>query len=133
MSEWLTTGQMIDRLKVGEVAVPNNREYLPVKRTEKGFIWVDPKTHEQSKIHQDYFRIDRYTLDIKWSIIPKYVTFSEAMKALMNGKTVWVWVSDKKEAGYYIDKENGKLWAIVRNCTVPVENIYFGDKWTIEE
>jgi hypothetical protein len=132
MSEWLTTGQMIDRLKVGEVAIPDDEKYLAVKRTKDGFIWVDRDTHEQSKIHQDYFKIHCYTIRLKWRILPRYVSFEEAMKALMNGKTVWLWQGDEK-VGYYIDKESGKLWAIAGDCTAPVEKIYFGEKWTIEE
>jgi hypothetical protein len=133
MSEWLTTGEMIDRLKVGEVAIPDQKEYLAVKRTKDGFIWVDRNTYEQSKIHRDYFKINCYTVELKWRILPRYVSFDEAMKALMNGKTVWLWLGDKKEAGYYIDRKSGKLWAIAGDCTAPVEKIYFGEKWTIEE
>jgi hypothetical protein len=132
MSEWLTTGQMIDRLKVGEVAIPDDEKYLAVKRGMGGFIWVNRHTFEKSEIHKDYFRIDRYTVGLKWRILPKYVSFEEAMKALMNGKTVWLWQGDEK-VGYYIDRKSGKLWAIAGDCTAPVEKIYFGEKWTIEE
>lgn len=133
MSEWLTTGEMIDRLRIGEVAIPDDKKYLAVKRGLGGFIWVNRHTFEKSEIHKDYFRIDRYTVGLKWRILPKYVSFDEAMKALMNGKTVWLWKGDEKEAGYYIDKESRKLWAIVGDSTAPVNRIWFGDKWTIEE
>ena len=133
MSEWLTTGEMIDRLKVGEVAIPDDEKYLAVKRGIGGFIWVNRHTFEKSEIHKDYFRIDRYTVGLKWRILPKYVSFDEAMKALMNGKTVWLWQDDEKETGYYIDKESRKLWVIVGDSTAPVNRIWFGDKWTIEE
>jgi hypothetical protein len=138
MSELLTTGQMIDRLKIGEVAIPNQKEYLAVKRIEDGFIWVDRNTHEQSKIHQDYFRIDRYTVDIKWSIIPKYVTFSEAMKAIEEGKNVICYFRDEK---IKIESSNGKVSSITYKsgacesgggASIPFAWIHAG-KWTIEE
>jgi hypothetical protein len=130
MSEWLTTGEMIDRLKVGEIAEAydeNGEKLFRVQRT--------------SEYHRPFKNLDNWnnelilnepSLKYKWRIVPRYVSFEEAMKALMNGKTVWLWVNDNK-AGYYIDKESGKLWAIVGDCTAPVEKIYFGDKWTIDE
>jgi hypothetical protein len=133
MSEWLTTGQMIDRLKIGEVAIPDDEKYLAVKRGMGGFIWVNRHTFEKSEIHKDYFRIDRYTVGLKWRIIPSYVSFTEAAKALMNGKTIWLWEDGEKKIGYYIDKESGKLWAIVGELAGKVDGIQFGSQWTIEE
>jgi hypothetical protein len=138
MSEFLTTGQMIDRLKIGEVAVPNNKEYLAVKRIEDGFIWVDRNTHEQSKIHQDYFRIDRYTLDIKWSILPKYVSFEEAKVAYENGKIIGLH-NDNSEKVIWFKKVNNKhLYSFNKeNWSFSFVSLTWRDilegKWTIEE
>jgi hypothetical protein len=127
MSEWLTTGQMIDRLKVGEVAIPDQKEYLAVKRTEKGFIWVDRNTYEQSKIHQSYFRVDCFTVNIKWRILPRYVSFEEAMKALADGKKVSVLIEGNKiplviEKDSFVRFFSGRKWIDLIN-----------GKWTIEE
>ncbi|MGG3893160.1 hypothetical protein [Geobacillus stearothermophilus] len=125
MSEWLTTGQMIDRLKPGEIAESKNR---------KAYYDSNCQLIEESKATGEKrpFTIYSGNKSPIWRILPRYVSFEEAVKALMNGKTVWLWQGDEK-VGYYIDKESGKLWAIVGDSTAPVEKIYFGEKWTIEE
>jgi hypothetical protein len=135
MSEWLTTGQMIDRLKIGEVAVSNRCNWYVTKDTSGNLYYTDEKgkTFDKGYGWDGWCVLSSAFVNEQWRILPRYVNFEEAMKALMNRKTVWLWVSDKKEAGYYIDKESGKLWAIVGDCTAPVEKIYFGDKWTIED
>ncbi|UYL93804.1 hypothetical protein NIIg97_gp63 [Geobacillus phage vB_GthS_NIIg9.7] len=135
MSEWLTTGEMIDRLKVGEVAECVNENYKVMFKATEGLVYVDDDGKTKKKLGLDgRFIIANSVLknQLRWRILPRYVSFEEAMKALMNGKTVWLWQGDEK-AGYYIDKESGKLWAIVGDSTAPVNRIWFGDKWTIEE
>jgi hypothetical protein len=135
MSEWLTTGEMIDRLKVGEVAEAVSGmvkgwkvEKLPADENfGERIVWRDVLGVDRNVI-----QLNENVINAKWRILPKYVSFEEAMKALMNGKTVWLWQGDEK-VGYYIDRKSGKLWAIAGDCTAPVEKIYFGEKWTIEE
>jgi hypothetical protein len=124
MSEWLTTGEMIDRLEEGEVA-EDSKQLMTAS-------WDGGKLKFKIIDGSEYDYITLNDRNLKWRILPRYVNFEEAMKALMNGKTVWLWVNDNK-VGYYIDKESGKLWAIVGDCTAQVEKIYFSDKWTIEE
>ncbi|UYL94101.1 hypothetical protein PK51_gp54 [Geobacillus phage vB_GthS_PK5.1] len=135
MSEWLTTGEMIDRLKAGEVAECVNENYKVMFKATEGLVYVDDDGKTKKKLGLDgKFIIANSVLknQLRWRILPRYVSFEEAMKALTNGKTVWLWQGDEK-VGYYIDKESGKLWAIAGDCTAPVEKIYFGEKWTIEE
>jgi hypothetical protein len=131
MSEWLTTGQMIDRLKVGEVAIPDDEKYLAVKRTKDGFIWVDRDTHEQSKIHQDYFKIHCYTIRLKWRILPRYVSFEEAMKALREGKKVRFHVREGKSIPFTSQSYLENIYS-VHGCSLSWEYLLEG-KWTIEE
>ncbi|MEK4302410.1 hypothetical protein MKY30_23920 [Oceanobacillus sp. FSL W8-0428] len=90
MSELLTTGQMIDRLKVGEIAVGDVSELgkvIQVIKRESGGI----------KLLEDGFGERTLMLDggvvdsVKWRIQPNYVSFEEAMKALEQGKRIrWI-------------------------------------------
>jgi hypothetical protein len=74
----LTTGQMIDQLKEGEVA-ENKLEERFVKKAG-------------SVVRADDFSIPMKTthvrLEQKWRIIPAYVAFDDAMMAMRDGKTV---------------------------------------------
>ncbi|PAV30293.1 hypothetical protein CIL05_07435 [Virgibacillus profundi] len=77
MGDWLTTGQMIDKLKVGERAdsVKKFTGYN-VTKTNRGIVFGDGEPLFMNSV----------ALDIKWKITPVYVTFEEAMKALKEGK-----------------------------------------------
>lgn len=86
MSEWLTTGQMIDALKVGEIAETNEQAdfVYRVKKAESGSIMYLDDKGELSR-----FLVIRDSIaKLKWRILPKYVSFEEAMKALKEGKFV---------------------------------------------
>jgi len=128
MSEWLTTWEMFSRLKDGEIAVSDDEKVRVRKFGRNSYYQVDWEGNYLCQITLTTSFVEK-----KWRILPRYVSFEEAMKALMNGKTVWLWQGDEKEAGYYIDKESGELWAIVGDSTAPVNRIWFGDKWAIEE
>jgi hypothetical protein len=89
-TEWLTTGQMIDRLRVGECAecinVPgikgmNKSASYQVKKVKDGHIkWCDG---------MDTLIMAKFIVDeAKWRIIPQFVSFEEAMKALHEEKIV---------------------------------------------
>lgn len=90
MRELLTTGQMIDKLKVGEIAVGEVSELgtvIQVIKRESGGI----------KLLEDGFGERTLMLDggvvdsVKWRIQPNYVSFEEAMKALEQGKRIrWI-------------------------------------------
>lgn len=72
----LTTGEMIDQLKVGEIAQDKNGEI--VRRGNEGI-----ETSEGKFINCNYLFLSQ-----KWHILPKYVSFEEAMQALKEGKRV---------------------------------------------
>lgn len=79
MSEWLTTGRMIDTLKVGEVAVSDVG--TTVIRNKSGDIGSkDSPTNT--------ICINSVVAKRKWRILPKFVSFEEAMKAHEAGKVV---------------------------------------------
>jgi hypothetical protein len=78
MSEWLTTGQMLDVLRVGEIA--EGSTHWEVRKLDDGSV-VELNSGNQ-------FKLDIGFLNESWRIIPKYVSFEDAMKALEAGKKV---------------------------------------------
>ena len=84
----LSTGEMIDSLRVGEKAevakyppyVLNFREDAYVINDGSRFLWDDG----------DQFMINSSTKNIKWRIIPQFVSFQEAMKEIRKGKTAFL-------------------------------------------
>lgn len=136
MSDLLTTGQMIDRLKVGEVAECIEGVLKGIRL--KKFISKDSGQFYLAREDGSDFHISLIEsyLNCKWRIIPEFVTFDKAMVALMEGKTVWAWEDGEIFIGYYIDKETGKLWGITHDAegaTSPVTHIGFYKKWMIGE
>lgn len=94
MTKLLTTGQMIDQLKPGEIAELDKRHikrvenicYDSVKRDRYGNIrWYKI---DKNKISSDCLEINDIAINYKWRILPNYVSFDKAMQALKEGKTV---------------------------------------------
>jgi hypothetical protein len=124
MKEWLTTGQMIDRLKVGEVAKNQSYEGC-IKRTEAGLIECNDE-HEPVKP----LKIDNEILESMWIILPKYVSFEEAMKALKEGKKVYF--HRNGEVIHFHNKPKFRSVATLENSDLTLQDLIEG-KWTIEE
>jgi hypothetical protein len=82
MSEWLTAGEMIDKLKIGEIAESKNfKAYF-----DKNFQLVSESKNTGVVTE---FTIWSGTRNQKiWRIAPKYVTFGEAMIAHVKKATV---------------------------------------------
>ncbi|WP_313429608.1 hypothetical protein [Siminovitchia terrae] len=83
MSEWLTTGQMVDRLQVGEVAESDDGK-LTAKWNEYDKIVFNNTSNGggRNSLHL-------YDLGRRWRILPKFVSFDDAMKAHEAGKVVF--------------------------------------------
>jgi len=80
MTKLLTTGEMIDTLKVGEVAeCVNDHVYqgCKVMRKETGL-----------QFESTPFVISEKTFNAKWHILSRYVPLDEAIKAYKEGKTI---------------------------------------------
>lgn len=101
MSELLTTGQMIDRLKVGEIAVGEVDDYgieVEVFKNETGHIlFCDTEAFLETSAEM----VD----EVKWRIEPKYVSFEEAVKAWKQGKRI-KWISPDRTHEKYIHTKN---------------------------
>jgi hypothetical protein len=139
MSELLTTGELIDRLKVGEVAEA-------VKGMVKGWkvekLPADDDFGERI-VWKDVLGVDgkvvllnENVINAKWRILPKYVSFDEAMKALMDRKTVRVWANGEKTTISLRMDDKGTLYAFFEHDCGDEKvrsAICLGDKYTIEE
>ncbi|MBT2601401.1 MULTISPECIES: hypothetical protein [unclassified Oceanobacillus] len=126
--ELLTTGQMIDQLKVGEVARnDNDSNTIFVKRAETGGIY---KCFKDGTTRESAFLVSAF-VDSKWRILPNYVSFEDAMKALKDGKTVELHIDGKDDLVVqdYLDPDPIREFC-VSNCTF--KELLEG-KWTIEE
>jgi len=137
MSEWLTTGEMIDRLKVGDVAehnCANVRVYFQdgkLKRDVSGTV-IDFLIHEN-------------TPSVKWRILPKYVSFEEAMKAFVNGIKVKVELFEQKEVYEYqlidgvfhyrnLKRGDDEMYRASEASGIGIRGVFIAKgKWTIEE
>ncbi|WP_077317593.1 hypothetical protein [Virgibacillus proomii] len=130
----ITTGEMIDQLKDGEVAerifekigVCSDR-FTKAKKDIDGELMFYNEQREQ-------WELDRLTsslINSKWRILPNYVSFNEAMKALKDGNRV-AFHSDGKR--YYVEPTESEIFRISsRNIGVfSLLDLYNG-KWTIED
>jgi hypothetical protein len=131
MSEWLTTGEMIDRLKVGEEAETHPDDvYVRVKRFENGIYRMYVVGGESTGIvegDEGPLRLNDMYINLRWRILPRYVSFEEAMKALADGKKVSVLIEGNKiplviEKDSFVRFFSGRKWIDLIN-----------GKWTIEE
>ena len=88
MKEWLTTGQMIDQLKTGDIAEGVEGFYKGTKleKTDCGEILY--LNRDKSHSINNFFELNCFTDKAKWRIIPKFITFGEAMIAHSNKRTV---------------------------------------------
>ena len=133
MSEWLTTGQMIDKLKVGEVAECVNENYKVMFKATEGLVYVDDDGKTKKKLGLDgKFIIANSVLknQLRWRILPRYVNFEEAMKALREGKKVNFHHQGHDFVVRNIDISSDMSW--VDKLGYTLQNLLEG-KWTIEE
>lgn len=129
MSEWITTGQLIDTLKVGEVAEVDKKTTpysvfieCYVVKTNDSISWCEGK--DGTKIGSP-LALGGGALEYKWRILPQYVTFEEAMKALRE---------DKKVKVIYPNGEHDYIYSKHRNIDSldATWNEFLEGKWTIE-
>jgi hypothetical protein len=132
MNEWLTTGQMIDRLKVGEVAESEWGHRVTIFHEEGDITFIDKNgTRDLTKGVNGSFVITSAMRKAKWRILPRYVSFEEAMKALREGKKVRFHVREGKSIPFTSQSYLENIYS-VHGCSLTWEYL-FQDKWTIEE
>lgn len=134
MGELLTTGQMIDQLRVAEIAelsvkhqIPkeHGKSYKKVTKTANGdIVWMsDTGVVDLGKPLILY----GHTVNWEWRILPNYVFFEKAMKALKDGKRVTFHAGEEK---YQITSS----WCLVNDWVNQFNwNDLMENTWTIEE
>lgn len=131
MSEWMTTGQMIDRLKNGEIAECRGEKWRVTNRNN-AIIYVDEDgKQDTNKGDKGYMiLVNSIVSRAEWRILPKYVSFEEAMQALKDGLVVR---THDGSGGYY--EFDGKETFTQLAKEYPVIRIYelMDMKWTIAE
>ncbi|KIL72363.1 hypothetical protein [Bacillus badius] len=127
MSELLTTGEMIDRLQAGEMAEGMIDDCsLCVTKGKDGAIVVCEEDGSPIKSGRLYLSLTATPMNLSWRIIPNYVSFDEAMKALQEGKIVNVFIDNNK---YHFKAENP--FVLEEMSGYSFKNL-FEAKWTIE-
>lgn len=123
MSELLTTGQMIDRLKVGESAINNMLVVHKVTKLNNGDIVRIDVENDRDILP---FNLCYAVIKSKWRILPNYVSFEEAMKAYKEGKVI------RSHLPMTNDVENIKTYSITEDdfFDIMIERITEG-KWSI--
>lgn len=127
MSEWITFGQMIDKLKVGEVA-ENEYGNQYAKSTMGG---IGPIKDPEENIF-----VNGTLVKSKWRILPKYVSFEEAMavvKSKTNKSVFWHYEGQKIHVSKYTMFDT--IMAVVEDedLSIPRFDDLFIEKWSIEE
>lgn len=115
----LSTGEMIDSLRVGETAVSDRGGYKVFY--DGGALFYDDGIGKPSR-----FFIDLEDKNRKWRIVPQYVTFEEAMEALKEGKKVNYYDQEGNYLGYIIPTTS------LRTITGSFERL-FDYKWSVED
>lgn len=90
----LTTGEMIDKLKVGEVAEVVNKPFEQFDSKGKTVMY-DQGSIKWQDTNQS-FLVDNYTSHLKWNIRPNYVSFKKALATLNEGRKISCFYEDKK-------------------------------------
>jgi len=89
MAKLLTTGEMIDTLQVGEVAVGVDGYYQETRlrmTDHHEIVYVIGK----SSSAKYFFELNAFSHKAKWRILPRYVSLNEAMEAFYEGKTITI-------------------------------------------
>ncbi|TYS60489.1 hypothetical protein FZC76_21705 [Sutcliffiella horikoshii] len=84
-----STIEIIEQLKIGEVATPDNKTFHGVKRTNAGIIWWDINIGRPSEAEGDsHMHLSHEVLALKWHIQEQKLSLTEAMKEILAGNSV---------------------------------------------
>ncbi|WP_085521388.1 hypothetical protein [Tuberibacillus sp. Marseille-P3662] len=131
MTEFLTTGQMVDRLKVLDVAkgisgIDGHIQYLTLRND--GVITDCDRDGNEYGESPELMILNRNMRNKRWRILPRYVSFEEAMKAIGEGKTVKFHESPSKE----IIVDQYVCLGIFEEDGIAFRDLFDG-QWTIED
>ncbi|THE09174.1 hypothetical protein E1I69_23415 [Bacillus timonensis] len=95
MKKWLSSGQMIDQLRPGEIAIDNNG--FKVAYDSKGVLRLY-QSEEKINDRGNKYYISKEDNNCKWFILRNQnVSFDEVVEALNNGKNASLVLKDNRE------------------------------------
>lgn len=118
----LTFGQVIDQLKVGEIATSD--KMTTIKYNEDGVL---VNFSEEHKVEQKVVILTGYSQTDKWKIQPSYVSFVEAMTELENGEIIEF---HKDEYQFRFKKENQFTLLEMAQAHLTIADLVDG-KWLV--
>lgn len=125
MSEWLTIGEVISKINIGDIAEPDdgNRYEIITKKKDGAIVWKDDM---DKCVH-----LNHAVIKTKWRIIPNFVSYKEAMKAHQEEKKTIIYHHDN-ELKYTFKHElvTGQFDQL-SNDNICLYELLEG-KWTIE-
>jgi hypothetical protein len=119
MNVELTTGQMIDQLKEGQIAESDRYDLIVTK--ENGRI-----KHAKENSY-GFLNLNFVSDSVKWKIKPQYVTFAKAMQAVEEGKTAILHDGHLKGCPAYFHKNGNGLGVVLEFRKL------LNGKWSIKE
>ena len=125
MTKLLTTGEMIDTLKVGEVAEGVHGYYQETKLRMTDYheiVYVIGKSSSAN----NFFELNAFSHNAKWCILPNYVSFDEAMEALKEGVSVALHRDSIPEKTMF------RHWYKLETRNDLIFSDLFNGNWTIE-
>jgi hypothetical protein len=139
--EWLTIGQIIDDLKVGEIAESDNKE-LYITTGALGTLLIASNLGDARIGAAKTFQLTPVTKKLKWRILPKYVTRKEALHALVDGKTIiqsfpesrtqWKYHFDGEYINTWVSQD-GTIWTNWTDCNGKGAITNLNGLWQISE
>ncbi|WP_442638059.1 hypothetical protein [Rossellomorea marisflavi] len=119
----LTTGEMLDRLFIGDVAT--NQDNVTVFYNDKGDLQTS---------RPDTEAVERYEFSLKdvakdkWDITHSFVTFQEAMQAFEDNKTVIFHLHE--DSLYTFNPQDGGRFKDLSNDSIELRELIVG-RWII--
>ena len=123
MTKLLTTGEMIDTLQVGEVAVGVDGYYQETKLRMTDHHEIVYARGKSSSAN-NFFELNAFSHKAKWRILPRYVSLDEAMEAFHSGATITIVDSFGGKHSFCISEVYGLVG-------LKITDIH-SDNWTIE-
>lgn len=119
----LTTGEMLDRLSIGDVAT--NQDNVTVFYNEKGDLQTSRSNIETVERYE--FSLKDVAKD-KWDITHSFVTFQEAMQAFEDNKTVIFHLHE--DSLYTFNPQDGGRFQDLSNDNIELRELIAG-RWII--
>lgn len=130
MNKNITTGQLVDKLKVGETAQcvsSSIEDWYGSHVTAKQHSWNWTLKNGES----EEFYLSEAVKECTWRILPKFVHYLDAAKALKDGHTVRCY--PEEDENYIEFNEADTVESVGYSWNLITWGELLGGKWTIED